>query len=494
MSITYQSSGTQSSLLQGPMQKRQRGRSGLWVSNHVYACQLTRFWLHVDTPSLPLFFLSYSAPRLHSLPSMATTHGCRPIASAGYVVLPLALLLLTARCGHAQSSSASVPSDKYNPYFGAPSFNPTMAIVIVFLVAALFIVGFLSIYIRHCAGGAADPRGLARGTAAWSRRLLLQQQRGLSSEVLYTFPTLVYAEVKGLKLGKGALECAVCLSEFEDDDALRLLPPCSHAFHPECIDAWLTSHVTCPVCRSNLAEAPNATADIETPTVIIAADPAREASHHPSERRVEEELRRPLDHLTVVVDEAPGEDNNEGLARIEERQRPEVGSRSGRRPPKLRRSHTTGHSVVLPGENVERYTLRLPEHVWREIYASQKLHRSTSCVSLATAAEGSWRRGSRGTGGGGAGEGSSRGGRGVRLGRSDRWPSFFIRTLSAKVPPWATVRRADGGDGSVKMGEAEDSSSGKLTAVRTPFYCLGGGGGGRRPPDTRGESDRVEFF
>lgn len=44
----------------------------------------------------------------------------------------------------------------------------------------------------------------------------------------------------------------MCLSEFDGHDLLRLLPTCNHVFHTECIDAWLGSHVTCPVCRSRL--------------------------------------------------------------------------------------------------------------------------------------------------------------------------------------------------------------------------------------------------
>ncbi|KAK4269844.1 hypothetical protein QN277_022951 [Acacia crassicarpa] len=44
--------------------------------------------------------------------------------------------------------------------------------------------------------------------------------------------------------------CAVCLSKFEQQDLLRLLPLCCHAFHVECIDTWLQSNLTCPLCRS----------------------------------------------------------------------------------------------------------------------------------------------------------------------------------------------------------------------------------------------------
>ncbi|KAK1307110.1 E3 ubiquitin-protein ligase ATL4 [Acorus calamus] len=45
-------------------------------------------------------------------------------------------------------------------------------------------------------------------------------------------------------------DCAVCLSRFNADDRLRLLPSCGHAFHSQCIDTWLSSASTCPLCRS----------------------------------------------------------------------------------------------------------------------------------------------------------------------------------------------------------------------------------------------------
>ncbi|CAA0401786.1 unnamed protein product [Arabidopsis thaliana] len=59
--------------------------------------------------------------------------------------------------------------------------------------------------------------------------------------------------VVGFKKGEGIIdgtECSVCLNEFEEDESLRLLPKCSHAFHLNCIDTWLLSHKNCPLCRA----------------------------------------------------------------------------------------------------------------------------------------------------------------------------------------------------------------------------------------------------
>ncbi|KAG0472793.1 hypothetical protein HPP92_014216 [Vanilla planifolia] len=47
-------------------------------------------------------------------------------------------------------------------------------------------------------------------------------------------------------------DCAVCLSRFRPHDELRLLPRCRHAFHHLCIDKWLRSTPSCPLCRSSV--------------------------------------------------------------------------------------------------------------------------------------------------------------------------------------------------------------------------------------------------
>lgn len=47
--------------------------------------------------------------------------------------------------------------------------------------------------------------------------------------------------------------CGVCLVEFEAGDELRVLLPCRHRFHRECIDHWLTECSTaCPVDKRDL--------------------------------------------------------------------------------------------------------------------------------------------------------------------------------------------------------------------------------------------------
>ncbi|KAL0452070.1 UNVERIFIED_CONTAM: RING-H2 finger protein ATL34 [Sesamum latifolium] len=50
--------------------------------------------------------------------------------------------------------------------------------------------------------------------------------------------------------------CTVCLSEYHEEDTLRILPQCRHSFHATCIDVWLQQHSTCPVCRISLRELP----------------------------------------------------------------------------------------------------------------------------------------------------------------------------------------------------------------------------------------------
>lgn len=56
--------------------------------------------------------------------------------------------------------------------------------------------------------------------------------------------------------GRGWAQCAVCLSLVKEGEVVRQLPACMHLFHVGCVDTWLRSHSTCPLCRATV-EAPS---------------------------------------------------------------------------------------------------------------------------------------------------------------------------------------------------------------------------------------------
>ncbi|OEL36032.1 hypothetical protein BAE44_0002949 [Dichanthelium oligosanthes] len=87
-------------------------------------------------------------------------------------------------------------------------------------------------------------------------------RKGIEKEALRKLPTVPF-EAAGQD-GEGdedddageRPECAICLAEFARGDEVRVLPPCSHAFHAACVDTWLLCTSTCPSCRSALVVAP----------------------------------------------------------------------------------------------------------------------------------------------------------------------------------------------------------------------------------------------
>uniref|UniRef100_A0ACD5ZW03 Uncharacterized protein n=1 Tax=Avena sativa TaxID=4498 RepID=A0ACD5ZW03_AVESA len=55
----------------------------------------------------------------------------------------------------------------------------------------------------------------------------------------------------------GEPTCPVCLADFADGEAVRVLPECLHYFHAECIDTWLgVGKTSCPMCRTETTPTP----------------------------------------------------------------------------------------------------------------------------------------------------------------------------------------------------------------------------------------------
>ncbi|WVZ79946.1 hypothetical protein U9M48_027468 [Paspalum notatum var. saurae] len=79
---------------------------------------------------------------------------------------------------------------------------------------------------------------------------------GLGASAIAALPAHEY----GKKTGDD--DCAVCLGELQRGEVVKQLPACAHLFHKGCIDAWLRSHLTCPVCRSPVDSALPVAAEI----------------------------------------------------------------------------------------------------------------------------------------------------------------------------------------------------------------------------------------
>ncbi|KAJ0453714.1 putative transcription factor C2H2 family [Helianthus annuus] len=74
---------------------------------------------------------------------------------------------------------------------------------------------------------------------------------GLNASILKSLPPVsVYSKTKTETETKVVEDCAVCLSEFEENDKCLVLPNCKHCFHSACIHMWFSNHSTCPLCRS----------------------------------------------------------------------------------------------------------------------------------------------------------------------------------------------------------------------------------------------------
>ncbi|XP_037458641.1 RING-H2 finger protein ATL46-like [Triticum dicoccoides] len=157
---------------------------------------------------------------------------------------------------------------------GGGKISPAVLFIIVILAVVFFISGLLHLLVRllmkkqhRRRGGSAAAAGQGPGEADAALQRQLQQlfhlhDSGLDQAFIDALPVFSYREivVGGGGGDKEPFDCAVCLCEFDAEDRLRLLPLCGHAFHLNCIDTWLLSNSTCPLCRGVLF-APGLTAE-----------------------------------------------------------------------------------------------------------------------------------------------------------------------------------------------------------------------------------------
>ncbi|GAB2296422.1 hypothetical protein Dimus_030542 [Dionaea muscipula] len=260
----------------------------------------------------------------------------------------------------------SPPSQVYAP--------PPITAVLTILIMVLFFVGFFSLYFCKCfmesvinnMNNRQPPGGTPANPSA-------TESTGLDPSIISTFPTFPYSSVKGYRREKYGLECAICLCEFDDEDLLRLLTRCCHVFHQECIDLWLGSHRSCPVCRRSLDGSEDEKSPGSAPAVMMTPpagfDEGRDTTLGAG------------DAMSIVIKDDDEEEHGEGGG---------VGKsgENGGGLGQFSRSHSTGHSILRIEE--DKYTLRLPEEVKESL---TRRHQATaSCTTFGEYSRNSTRR------------------------------------------------------------------------------------------------------
>ncbi|CAN6463011.1 unnamed protein product [Victoria cruziana] len=143
-------------------------------------------------------------------------------------------------------------SQPLSPGGDTVSFKPSIAVIVGVLSIMFSLTFLLLIYAKFC-----QIPGRAAGFYSVDDDQVLPRTRpgresGLDRRIVESLPVFLFSALKGSKEG---LECCVCLSRFDDKEILRLLPKCKHAFHITCIDRWLESHSSCPLCRRKVEPA-----------------------------------------------------------------------------------------------------------------------------------------------------------------------------------------------------------------------------------------------
>ncbi|XP_018833135.2 RING-H2 finger protein ATL57-like [Juglans regia] len=172
--------------------------------------------------------------------------------------------LLSLSLTSVEPNTATTPSPPPGPPWPlveAPSSGPYKSSIVLAVLAVLtisvFFLGFLSICIQRFSDNPAAEFSRRRGRRSPYRtssfptselRSWSYRRSGLDPAKLQALPVYPHGGIN--EKYYETMDCAICLGEFQGEETVKVIPFCKHVFHPHCIDTWLYSHVTCPVCRA----------------------------------------------------------------------------------------------------------------------------------------------------------------------------------------------------------------------------------------------------
>ncbi|KAF8766296.1 hypothetical protein HU200_007812 [Digitaria exilis] len=143
------------------------------------------------------------------------------------------------------SGARTAPSSSSSSGGGIGGHNARLiTTAVAAFVSVLGLALFLHLYVCHVRRR--NRRRAAEAAAALPITSPAAAKAGLDPTAIAALPTAVYAN----KAEDG--ECAICLGAVAEGEVVRALPACGHVFHVPCVDTWLASSSSCPVCRAEV--------------------------------------------------------------------------------------------------------------------------------------------------------------------------------------------------------------------------------------------------
>lgn len=201
------------------------------------------------------------------------------------------------------------------PYFefpdenSGPNFSPLVIAIIGILASAFLLVSYYTIISKYCGNMERERREnqdineeLEDNHNPALHEPWHVATTGLDEALIKSITLCKYKKGDGLVEGT---DCSVCLSEFEEDESLRLLPKCSHAFHVQCIDTWLKFHSNCPLCRANIV--PTTVPPTQLPPPVMESplnnEPSQQSQLEHENVAVGEDLERVAEEEEIMRNE-----------------------------------------------------------------------------------------------------------------------------------------------------------------------------------------------
>ena len=167
--------------------------------------------------------------------------------------------------GEPSSSPVSMKAPEQQQTAPVMAVNSDMVLILASLLCALVCVLGLALVSRCTCR--------RRRSASYSDHAP-PPPKGLKKKAIHALPTVSFAAngASPTPATCSSSECAICLAEYTEGEALRVLPRCGHGFHVACVDAWLRTCATCPSCRAPIVAMPAQPPATTTVVVVVAAN------------------------------------------------------------------------------------------------------------------------------------------------------------------------------------------------------------------------------